>query len=158
MKKNIAIIGAGYAGIAAALTIDPQKFTVTLYESKPYIGGRASSFYDPDFKTELDNGQHMLMSCYTETLKLLKKLNLDDQLYIQNRMKIQYRSEFTQFSLYAVPYLPAPFHILPSLLSRQIGLSLSEKFRLINFVFSLIYGSINKYLSVDDFYRQKKLF
>jgi len=72
-KKNIAVIGGGWAGIAAAVLLTEANEQVTLIEAAPSLGGRAKRI---DGKAELDNGQHILSGAYRETLALMRRIGL----------------------------------------------------------------------------------
>lgn len=74
---NIAIVGAGWAGLAAAVTAMQASHQVTLYEAARLAGGRARGLDAtlPDGRAvRLDNGQHILIGAYAETLRLLRLL------------------------------------------------------------------------------------
>jgi len=60
-QKTAIIIGGGVAGIAAAVALESSGFQVTLLEARKSLGGRASSFIDPQSGEELDNCQHVLL-------------------------------------------------------------------------------------------------
>ncbi|MDE2118932.1 MAG: FAD-dependent oxidoreductase, partial [Betaproteobacteria bacterium] len=61
-ELNVGIVGGGYAGMAAAVTLSAQGIPVTVFESAKQLGGRARGVWHND--TQLDNGQHILLGCY----------------------------------------------------------------------------------------------
>ena len=67
---NVAIIGAGWAGMAAAVALAQAKIPVTVFEAARHLGGRARSVEIEGI--ELDNGQHVLIGAYRETLRLMR--------------------------------------------------------------------------------------
>ncbi len=73
--KKVLIIGGGFAGLSAAVFLAKENFKVTLIEASPNLGGRARSFYSHSIGENVDNGQHILMGCYSSTLKFLKTIN-----------------------------------------------------------------------------------
>ena len=76
---KVAIVGAGWAGCAAAVEATRLGHSVTLFESARVAGGRARRV-DSSFKGQpmaLDNGQHILIGAYTETLRLMQTLGVD---------------------------------------------------------------------------------
>ena len=73
---KIAVIGGGWAGLAAAVHATQQQHEVTLYEMAPELGGRARSLQLPNGLT-LDNGQHILIGAYTQTLQLLETVGVN---------------------------------------------------------------------------------
>ncbi len=77
---KIAIIGAGWAGMAAAVTATQQGHTAIVLEAAHTIGGRARALKGTlpnGQKLTLDNGQHILIGAYTETLKLMQTVGVD---------------------------------------------------------------------------------
>jgi len=72
MSAEVAVIGGGYAGCAAAVTLADAGFRVTLFESAPVLGGRARRVVREGLP--LDNGQHLLLGAYIETLALTTRL------------------------------------------------------------------------------------
>lgn len=80
-QQKIAIIGAGWAGLAAALSLAKAGSSVTLFERSPHAGGRAARAYEAGDKTPfaLDNGQHVMIGAYVQVLALLTELGVDTQ-------------------------------------------------------------------------------
>ena len=82
---RIAIIGAGWAGMAAAVQVTQAGHSAIVFEASRSIGGRARAVTEtlPDgSQVTLDNGQHILIGAYTETLRLMRQVgvNPDDSL------------------------------------------------------------------------------
>ena len=79
---KIAIVGAGWAGMAAAVAAAQAGHNAIVLEASPSIGGRAralSGTYIDGREVVLDNGQHILIGAYTETLKLMRMVGLDPE-------------------------------------------------------------------------------
>ncbi len=77
---NVAVIGAGWAGLAAAVEATRAGHVVTLMEAARTSGGRARSLPTklPDGREVLlDNGQHVLIGAYCETLSLMQRVGID---------------------------------------------------------------------------------
>ena len=73
--KRIAVIGAGWAGLSAAVHAIEAGHEVDLFELSRHAGGRARSAMDgPE---ERDNGQHILIGAYTRTLDLMRSIGVD---------------------------------------------------------------------------------
>jgi len=70
-RKHVAVIGAGWAGLAAAVQALDLGHRATLYEMAAHTGGRARSVAVPHI-AELDNGQHIMIGAYSETLRLMR--------------------------------------------------------------------------------------
>ena len=128
---NPAIIGGGYAGMAAAVTLAAQRIPVTVFESAKQLGGRARGVWHRD--TQLDNGQHILLGCYHQTLNLIQQvggnieqdfMRLPLQLTLHNRFELK------------APRLPAPFHLLGGLWTAQ-GITLAQKLDAVRFILAL---------------------
>ena len=73
--RSVAVIGGGWAGLAAAVEATRAGHHVTLFEMAPQLGGRARRVKVDGF--ELDNGQHILIGAYTETLGLMRSVGVD---------------------------------------------------------------------------------
>lgn len=112
--KNVVVLGAGYAGLAAANELVLRGHNVTLVEGRALLGGRAHSFVDTKSGLVLDNGQHILMGCYHDTLRLLKELGVTDRLSSPPRIEVPFVSEKGRSLMAATA--PAPFHLLSALL------------------------------------------
>src|ERR1700722_8161715 len=61
-KRHTHIIGAGVAGLSAALQLTLAGEAVTLYEAAPFAGGRCRSFHDRELDCRIDNGNHLVLS------------------------------------------------------------------------------------------------
>lgn len=81
--KHCLIIGGGLAGLTAASILSNKNISVTLLESSPKLGGRTYSFLNNETGNVIDNGQHILMGCYTETLNLLKLIGVENNFEYQ---------------------------------------------------------------------------
>jgi squalene synthase HpnD len=112
--KKVVVLGAGYAGLAAAEELIRRGHEVTLIEARALLGGRAHSFLDSKTGQLLDNGQHVFMGCYHETLDLLRHLGVADRLDSPPSLDVPFLSQKGKSLLKAT--LPAPFHLLSALL------------------------------------------
>ena len=130
-KLDVGIIGGGYAGMAAAVELAARGIPVTVFESAKQLGGRARGVLHND--TQLDNGQHLLLGCYSETLRLIELVGGDIR---QDFLRLPLQLDLHgQFSLKA-PRLPAPLHLLVALLSAK-GLTWGERFKAARFMLAL---------------------
>ena len=127
MSRAVAVVGAGWAGLAAALALAEAGVPVTLFDAAPVAGGRARSApVEPPFgRTELDNGQHLIVGAYRETLALIDRLGAAPLL---RRSALQLQSP-SGFAMRAAP-LPAPLH-LGWALARASGLGARERLALL---------------------------
>ena len=125
---NVAIIGAGWAGMAAAVALAQAKIRVTVFEAARHPGGRARSVEIEGI--ELDNGQHLMIGAYRETLRLMRTVGADpDRLLARQPLAIEYPGKF---SLRA-PRLPAPLHLAAALLTAG-GLTFGERMAAMRFM------------------------
>ena len=83
---NIAIVGAGWAGLAAASDSLARGFSVTMFDAAHTAGGRARAVYDPSLG-ELDNGQHLMIGGYRQTLRLMQK-DMGDAVVASNLLRL----------------------------------------------------------------------
>lgn len=134
MNEPVLIIGAGWAGLAAALQLHQRGIPCQVFESAPQAGGRARSIYQHGH--ELDNGQHLLIGAYRETLRLLEYMGLQEEKVLLRRpLKLSVWGQGEQLTLQA-PVLPAPLHLAVALLSAK-GLPWQEKFAALRMGLSL---------------------
>jgi hydroxysqualene dehydroxylase len=125
-KKDAVVIGAGFAGLSAAVALAERGVRVTVIEGKPALGGRAYSFADPDTGDFVDNGQHVLMGCYGETLDFLKRIGTYDQLVFQVDLKIEMLAGPGRSAVLKTARLPGPLHMTAALFGYR-HLSIAER-------------------------------
>ncbi len=118
---NIAVIGAGYAGMAAAVELASAGRSVQVFEASRTLGGRARAVQIDGFT--VDNGQHILVGAYSETLRLMRAVGADpDRLLRRTSLRFEFPGQF----LMSAPRLPAPLHTAFALLLAQ-GIDWREK-------------------------------
>lgn len=127
---SVAVIGGGWAGCAAAMELARAGHAVTLIEAARTLGGRARKVERDG--TVLDNGQHILLGAYTETLRLLKLAGQDPQTLILD-LPLQMRYPDGSGGMdFVAPRWPAPLHLAWALL-RASGLARADKLSLMRF-------------------------
>ncbi len=124
--KHAVVIGAGFAGLSAAVALAERGVRVTVLEGKPAPGGRAYSFAEPDTGDFVDNGQHVLMGCYGETLDFLKRIGAYDQLVFHEDLEIEMLAGPGRSAILKTARLPGPLHMTAALLGYR-HLSITER-------------------------------
>ena len=111
--KTVIVIGGGLAGLAAARSLAKDGYIVTLVEKRPFLGGRAFSFYDREVDCEVDNGQHLFMGAFSYYLELLRDFGTLDKTFLQDRLSAEVVLNGKRGVLSSTPIL-GPLHLLPS--------------------------------------------
>src|SRR5688572_29275606 len=109
---DVIVIGAGCAGFSAATALADRGARVLVVEARPGIGGRATAFTDPETGERVDNGQHILMGCYTDTLEFLERIGSSNRVRWQSGLKLSMIDRHGRESTLALPSLPSPLHFL----------------------------------------------
>jgi squalene-associated FAD-dependent desaturase len=112
---RVVIVGAGLAGMAAAVALESAGAHVTLLESSRRLGGRASSFEDPQTGETLDNCQHVLLGCCTNLLDFYRRLGVERLIRFERTIRFV-DSQGNEYGLSGASRLPAPLHLGPSML------------------------------------------
>ncbi len=123
-SPQVAVIGGGYAGFAAAVTLARGGARVSLFESSRTLGGRARVVEKLDYG--LDNGQHILLGAYNETLAMLRLLGVSPKRLLALPFVLHVPG---RLDLRAAP-LPAPLHLAVGLL-RSRELCWADRFALL---------------------------
>lgn len=124
-KPTVVIVGGGLAGLAAAAALAERGCRVELYEARKKLGGRAASFRDPATGEFVDHCQHVGMACCTNLIDFCHRTGIAD-LFRRDRVLHFFAPDGRRFDVAATSWLPAPMHLLPSLL--RLGyLSIGER-------------------------------
>jgi hydroxysqualene dehydroxylase len=124
--RDVVVIGGGFAGLSAGVALAEAGFRVALLEGKPALGGRAYSFPDAESGDLVDNGQHVLMGCYHQTLDFLAKIGTREQLLVHRNLEIEMHDGPGRQACLSTASLPAPFHMVAGLMRYQ-HLSMAER-------------------------------
>ena len=117
-QLSVAIVGGGLAGLAAGCALADAGLQVTVFERRPYVGGRASSYEHPGTGEVVDNCQHVLLGCCTNLIDFYDRLGVGG--------KIRWFDELTfiepggRVSKMAPSFLPAPMHNVPTFLGAKM--------------------------------------
>lgn len=128
--QHVAVIGAGWAGCSAAMELAAQGHRVALVDAARVPGGRARSV--DLHEQRLDNGQHILLGAYLQTLQMMRLAGVDiERAFLRLPLQMHYpaQSDGMQFE---APRLPAPLHLAVALL-RAKGLARADRMALARF-------------------------
>ena len=123
---RVAIVGGGLAGLAAAVALADRGLAITVFEGRPRLGGRASSFHDPTTGEPVDNCQHVSMTCCTNLADFCRRVGTAD--LFRPVPRITFLDPEGRTSHLEAGPLPAPFHLAGSFLRTQY-LTLGERLR-----------------------------
>ncbi|MBS0335337.1 MAG: FAD-dependent oxidoreductase [Proteobacteria bacterium] len=128
MAQNVAVVGAGYAGLSAAVSLAQRGMRATVFESGPLPGGRARRVTTAG--RTLDNGQHILVGAYTALLGMMRTAGADpDRLLLRLPLELRYAQGFRL----RAPALPAPLHLAVALMTAS-GLGWRERLGAVSFM------------------------
>ncbi|MDR3639615.1 MAG: hydroxysqualene dehydroxylase HpnE [Isosphaeraceae bacterium] len=123
---HIAIVGGGLAGLAAASILVGRNLRITLFEARPRLGGRASSFTDPASGELVDNCQHVSMACCTNLDDFCRRVGASH--LFRREPAVVFLGLDGRLSRLQAGRLPAPFHLAGSFL-KATYLTWPEKLR-----------------------------
>ena len=107
--RRVAVVGAGYAGLSAAVRLAAAGCAVTVFEANRVPGGRARRVVYRG--TPLDNGQHILLGAYRETLDLMREVGVSPNALQRLPLALHIAGRFAL----GAPRLPAPLHLAAGL-------------------------------------------
>jgi squalene-associated FAD-dependent desaturase len=111
-QPDVVIVGAGFAGLSAAVRLVGRGARVLVLEARTRLGGRATSFADGASDEVVDNGQHVLVGCYSETLAFLDAIGANANLRVQPQLSVVMIDRGGRRSRLVCPSLPSPLHLL----------------------------------------------
>lgn len=123
----VAVVGAGFAGLSAAVALADAGIPVDVFEASHVLGGRARTVEVEGLP--LDNGAHILIGAYRETLRLMRHIGAPGDALTRMPLRIDFPGRFRL----EAPRLPAPLHLACALLTTR-GLSLSDKLAAARFI------------------------
>jgi squalene-associated FAD-dependent desaturase len=123
---DVIVVGAGFAGLSAAVRLARHGARVLVVEERRRLGGRASAFADPETGEVVDNGQHALFGCYHETFAFLRDIGTEGDVRLEERLDLEIVDRRGQRSRLTSASLPPPLHLVGGLL-RWPALGWSDK-------------------------------
>jgi squalene-associated FAD-dependent desaturase len=114
-QPTVAVAGGGLAGLAAACALATAGFRVTVFEKRPFLGGRASSYQHPGTGEVVDNCQHVLFRTCTNLIDFYQRIGVDHDIRWYDEMT--FLEPGGRASVMRASVLPAPMHTAPSFLN-----------------------------------------
>jgi len=128
--RRVAVVGAGYAGLSAAIELTRAGCAVSVFEANRVPGGRARRVHYRGIA--LDNGQHVLLGAYRRTLALLREVGVSGHALQRHPLTLRIAGRFAL----RAPRLPAPLHLAAGLALAR-GLSVRERWGALRFARAL---------------------
>ena len=123
-SARVAVVGAGLAGLSAAVALKKAGAHVEIFERMRIPGGKATSFTVDG--VEVDNGQHVILACCTEFIDFVEQLGMSGSLHMQSRFAVSMLARGSRPARLVASMLPAPLHLTPSF-ARYPHLKLRDK-------------------------------
>ncbi|MBV8069091.1 MAG: FAD-dependent oxidoreductase [Acidobacteriaceae bacterium] len=157
---SVAVIGGGLSGLAAAVALGSAGRPVTVFEARPFLGGRATSYplntADESGPT-IDNCQHILLRCCTNLLDFYRRLNVADR--IQFHREFYWMEPGGRVSVMRRGWLPAPLHFTGSFATLRF-LSVADKMSVASGLLAIRYEYGNRTdldsITMLDWLREKR--
>jgi len=126
--QRVAVVGGGWAGLAAAVQATQAGHHITLFEASRQWGGRARALPSAtdlhlSASTPLDNGQHILIGAYRDTLALMRTVGVDPNAAL---LRLPLTLLFPDGQGLRLPNWPVPLDVLAGI-ARARGWSLADK-------------------------------
>jgi hydroxysqualene dehydroxylase len=140
VKPTVAVIGAGWAGLTCALELCAAGFAPTLFEANKTPGGRARRVLIPSGAT-VDNGQHLLLGAYSESLRQLRAVHGTNPLPLHRiPLTLLSTKKYTEPPDIAMVSTGFPLVSLAAAMTTAHGLTIGEKASLAWFMLKTLYG------------------
>jgi squalene-associated FAD-dependent desaturase len=140
-SRSVIVVGGGWAGLSCAVELSRIGYKVTVLESAKQLGGRARRTAFKDYA--VDNGQHVLVGAYRQTLRLLSILDVSTvETLVRTNLDLHLLARGgRRFNLH-LPSLLTPLNLFVGLL-RSRGFTFKDRWRALMFGFKLFTNSVN---------------
>ena len=117
VRADVVVVGAGFAGLSAAVRLADRGRRVVVVEEAPRLGGRATAFVDRDTGDRVDNGQHVLFGCYRETYAFLGRLGTSHLAPLQSSLSVTMANGSGRRATMKCPAWRPPWQLIGGVLS-----------------------------------------
>jgi hydroxysqualene dehydroxylase len=114
-RYDVVVIGAGFAGLSAAVRLAGSGVRVLVLEARSRLGGRATAFDDRESGELVDNGQHVLLGCYVETLAFMRRIGALGNVRVESNLSVTMIDRAGVKTRLTCPAVPAPLHLVAGL-------------------------------------------
>ncbi|HEY8535302.1 MAG TPA: hydroxysqualene dehydroxylase HpnE [Vicinamibacterales bacterium] len=142
-RPDVVVVGAGFAGLSAAVRLAGRGARVLVLEQHRRLGGRATAFPDRGTGEVVDNGQHAFFGCYTETFAFLDVIGATADVALDERLDLEMVDAAGSRSRLRAASLPAPLHLLAGLM-RWPALGMRDR------IAALRAGRVLRQLAADE--------
>jgi len=115
-RPDVVVIGAGFAGLSAAVRLVQRGASVLVVEQHRRLGGRATAFSDSQTGEIVDNGQHAVFGCYHETFKFLRAIDAQRHVALDEQLDIEVVDRHQRRTRLVTPAWTPPMHLVGGLL------------------------------------------
>jgi zeta-carotene desaturase len=148
---RVAVVGGGFAGLAAAIALQERRHEVVLLERRGVLGGRASSFRDAVTGEDVDNGTHLMVGAYTATLDLVRRASAEGLVAAQENLRLEWVGDEGRAVLDCPPWR-APLHLLAGLLGLRVPLAV--KLQALRLGLAVQFGRAPAGLTLAEYFEQ----
>lgn len=143
--KKILIIGGGLSGLSSAVLLSKIGYSVEIIESTPKLGGRTYSLNYNGIN--VDNGQHILMECYNNTLEYIDIIGSRDLFEFQKSLSINYVNDRKELFKFKIPKYFYPINSLIGLMTFRL-LKVKDRLSILKMLLKLKKNETNIFIDI----------